>query len=47
MRGVRHAPVTLTLLDDSYHMITIDRERRTVLSRTIAFAQQIAHGAAA
>lgn len=47
VRGVRHAPVTLTLLDDSYHMITIDRERRTVLSRTIAFAQQIAHGASA
>jgi len=42
VRGVRHAPVELVLLDDSYHMITIDRERRTVLARTVAFAQAVA-----
>ncbi len=43
-RGVRNAPVELVLLDDSYHMITIDRERRTVLARTVAFAQAVARG---
>ncbi len=42
VRGVRHAPVELVLLDDSYHMITIDRDRRTVLARTVAFAEAIA-----
>ncbi len=42
VRGVRHAPVELVLLDDSYHMITIDRDRRTVLARTVAFAEGIA-----
>lgn len=42
VRGVRHAPVELVLLDDSYHMITIDRERRAVLARTVAFAQAVA-----
>ncbi|WP_082493427.1 carboxylesterase [Acidovorax sp. Leaf160] len=42
VRGVRHAPVELVLLDDSYHMITIDRDRRTVLARTVAFAQAVA-----
>ncbi|SFD86680.1 alpha/beta hydrolase [Paracidovorax konjaci] len=42
VRGVRNAPVELVLLDDSYHMITIDRERRTVLARTVAFAESIA-----
>lgn len=41
-RGVRNAPVELVLLDDSYHMITIDRERRTVLARTVAFAEAVA-----
>ncbi|SDE38808.1 carboxylesterase [Paracidovorax valerianellae] len=44
VQGVRHAPVELVLLDDSYHMITIDRERRTVVARTVAFAEQIARG---
>ncbi|CAM3975755.1 alpha/beta hydrolase [Paracidovorax anthurii] len=46
-RGVRHAPVELVLLDDSYHMITIDRERRTVLARTVAFVEALAHAHAA
>lgn len=40
--GVRHAPVELVLLDDSYHMVTVDRERRTVIRRTVAFVQGIA-----
>lgn len=43
--GVRQAPVELILLNDSYHMITIDRERRTVIRKTIAFAEAIAHQA--
>ncbi len=42
VRGVRQAPVELLLLDDSYHMITIDRERRTVIARTAAFVARIA-----
>lgn len=42
VRGVRNAPVELLLLDDSYHMITIDRDRRTVLARTVAFAEAVA-----
>ena len=32
-RRAVNAPVTLQLLDDSYHMITIDRERRVVIAR--------------
>jgi carboxylesterase len=40
--GVRHAPVELVLLDNSYHMVTVDRERRTVIRRTVAFVQGIA-----
>lgn len=46
-RGVRHAPVELMLLDDSYHMVTIDRERRAVVARTVAFATRIAQCVAA
>ncbi|WP_235579150.1 carboxylesterase [Pseudorhodoferax sp. Leaf274] len=46
VRGVRHAPVELVLLDDSYHMITIDRERRSVLAHTLAFAQRLSAEAA-
>ncbi|GAA4336085.1 hypothetical protein GCM10023144_30050 [Pigmentiphaga soli] len=42
VRGVRNAPVELVLLDDSYHMITIDRERRTVIARVTAFAAAVA-----
>lgn len=44
VQGVRYAPVELVLLDDSYHMITIDRERRAVVARTVAFAEHIARG---
>jgi carboxylesterase len=46
VRGVAHAPVELVLLDDSYHMITIDRERRTVIARTADFVARIAQGTA-
>jgi len=42
VRGVRRAPVELVLLDDSYHMVTVDRQRRTVIRRTVAFVRGIA-----
>ncbi|WP_423599988.1 alpha/beta hydrolase [Roseateles sp. MS654] len=38
-RGVTKAPVELLLLNDSYHMITIDRERRKVIARCVAFLE--------
>nr|WP_229722924.1 alpha/beta fold hydrolase [Xylophilus rhododendri] len=43
--GVKHAPVELVLLDDSYHMVTVDRERRTVIRATVAFVQGLAEAA--
>ncbi|MDW2980784.1 MAG: alpha/beta fold hydrolase [Rhodanobacter sp.] len=36
------APAELLLLDDSYHMITIDKERRTLIERSAAFFDAIA-----
>ena len=41
MRGVS-APTELLLLKDSYHMITIDKERRTLIERSAAFFDSIA-----
>ncbi|WP_201315566.1 alpha/beta fold hydrolase [Dyella sp. EPa41] len=35
-------PVETLWLEDSYHMITIDRERRLLIDRSAAFFQQIA-----
>lgn len=40
-RGVVQAPVELLLLDDSYHMITVDRERRTVIARCAEFIDRV------
>jgi carboxylesterase len=40
MREV-NAPTELLLLDDSYHMITIDKERRTLIDRSAAFFDSI------
>jgi carboxylesterase len=34
--------VDLVVLDDSYHMVTIDRQRHVVLERTAAFVEHIA-----
>jgi carboxylesterase len=45
MRRASGARVELVLLEDSYHMITIDRERRTVIARTAAFVAGIADSA--
>ncbi|CAM5448021.1 alpha/beta hydrolase [Rhodanobacter lindaniclasticus] len=41
MRGVS-APTELLLLDDSYHMITIDKQRRTLIERSASFFGNIA-----
>jgi carboxylesterase len=35
-------PVDLVVLDDSYHMVTVDRQRHVVLDRTAAFISGIA-----
>lgn len=35
-------PVRLVVLEDSYHMITIDRESATVIAETAAFARSLA-----
>ena len=36
------APTELLLLEDSYHMITIDKERRALIDRSVAFFDNIA-----
>ena len=38
-------PAELLLLEDSYHMITIDKERRTLINRSAAFFDAIAQQA--
>jgi carboxylesterase len=43
-RRVR-GPIEMLLLADSYHMITIDRERRTLIERTADFFGRIARDA--
>lgn len=35
-------PVDLVVLEDSYHMVTVDRQRHVVLDRTAAFVARIA-----
>lgn len=40
-RGV-HAPVETLLLDNSYHMVTVDQERATLIARSAAFFERIA-----
>jgi carboxylesterase len=34
-------PVEMTVLDDSYHMVTLDRQRSVVVDRTVEFAQRL------
>jgi carboxylesterase len=36
------APAELLLLDDSYHMITVDKQRRTLIEHSAAFFEHIA-----
>lgn len=43
-RRVQHAQVQTVLLKDSYHMVTIDRERRTVIRESATFFQRIVDG---
>ena len=43
LRGVS-APTELLLLEDSYHMITIDKERRTLIERSVRFFDAIVAG---
>jgi carboxylesterase len=45
-RGAVNAHVDLVLLDNCYHMITIDRERRTVIAKLNEFIARIASSAA-
>ena len=45
-RGATNAKVELVLLDNCYHMVTIDRERRTVIARMNDFVARIASSAA-
>jgi len=44
-RGVR-APVETVLLDDSYHMVTVDRQRGELIERSAAFFRRIAETSA-
>ena len=39
-----NAPTELLLLDDSYHMITIDKQRRTLIEHSAAFFERVAAG---
>lgn len=43
-RRVQHAYVETVLLKNSYHMVTIDRERRIVISKSAEFFQRIVDG---
>ena len=40
-RGVR-APIETVLLDDSYHMVTVDQQRGTLIERSALFFRRIA-----
>ncbi len=40
-------PVEMTVLEDSYHIVTIDRQREVVADRTVAFVSRITATAAA
>ncbi len=34
----------MTVLDDSYHMVTLDRQRSLVVDRTVEFVQRLTRG---
>lgn len=42
-RGV-NAPVETLLLDNSYHMVTVDQERGKLIERSAAFFRSVAAG---
>jgi carboxylesterase len=41
VRGVR-GPVETVLLENSYHMVTVDQERNTVIERSTRFFNHVA-----
>lgn len=45
-RGLRHGALRTVVLDNSYHMITIDNDRQQVVRETVAFADAVACGSA-
>jgi carboxylesterase len=44
LQGEMKAPVELVVLQDSYHMVTLDKERHIVVERTKAFVDAIVAG---
>jgi carboxylesterase len=42
VRNKIDAPSKLVLFDDSYHLITIDREYKKVIAESVAFFSEIA-----
>jgi carboxylesterase len=47
VQGKLAAPVDLDVLEDSYHMVTLDKERHVVVEKTRAFVERIASGVSA
>jgi carboxylesterase len=45
LQGALAGPAELVVLDDSYHLVTVDRQRGVVLEKTLAFAGRIAGAA--
>lgn len=45
-QGLKHAPLHTVVLENSYHMISIDNDRRQVAEETIEFARAVAEGRA-
>jgi len=41
LQGKLAGPVDIVVLEDSYHMVTVDRQRHVVLDRTLAFVSRI------
>jgi len=44
VRGLRCASLRTVVLNNSYHMISIDNDRQQVVRETLAFAETVAHG---
>ncbi len=47
VQGKLSAPVDLVVLEDSYHMVTLDKERHVVVEKTRSFVERIASGVSA
>jgi carboxylesterase len=46
VRGLRCASLRTVVLNNSYHMISIDNDRQQVVRETLAFAEAVTHGPA-